>query len=124
MIAASPAAYAYTKGGAHAALYGTVLGPFFLTFFLMFISGLPLSERASAKKRYEKNMHWEEYSNYLQRTCILIPFPPQLYRRMPVFLKRSLFLEFPMYVFDPAKHSDHARPSDEENGDHDRVCNS
>ncbi|POR38663.1 Hypothetical protein TPAR_09351 [Tolypocladium paradoxum] len=42
---------------------------------------------------------------FLTRTSILIPLPPQLYARMPVFLKRTLFLEFPMYVFDPAKHS-------------------
>ena len=34
----------------------------------------------------------------------------------PIFLKRTLFLEFPMYVFDPAKHSDVSKPggADEE----------
>jgi hypothetical protein len=106
MICVSPAAYGYTKGGAHAALYGTILGPFWLTFLFLFISGINLSERPSAKKRYEKGDHWTEYSKYLERTSVLIPFPPQLYVRMPVNLKRTLFLEFPMYVFDPAKHSD------------------
>lgn len=106
MIAVSPAADGYVRGQAYNALYATILGPFFLTILLMFVSGLTLQERPGAKKRYEKDNHWEEYSRYLQRTSILIPFPPQLYSKMPVFLKRTIFLEFPIYVFDPAKHSD------------------
>lgn len=105
-IAVSPAAYHYVSGGAYAALYASMLGPWFLTLLLMFVSGLTLQERPAAKKRYEKDSHWPEYERYLQRTSILIPFPPPLYARMPVFLKRTLFLEFPMYVFDPAKHAD------------------
>jgi hypothetical protein len=104
MMAVSAASY--TKGSAHAALYATILGPIWLTFLLMFISGIPLSERPGAKKRYEKNMHWKEYSAYLNQTSVLIPFPPQLYKKVPMILKRTLFLEFPMYVFDPAKHSE------------------
>ena len=76
---------------------------------LMFLSGLPLSERPGAKKRYEKGDNWDAYARYLKRTSILIPFPPQLYENMPVLLKRTLFLEFPMYVFDPARHSDVAK---------------
>src|SRR6201992_2673756 len=106
MIAVSPAAYGYTKGGGYKALYASILGPFFVTILLMFVSGLTLQERPGAKKRYEKGGHWEEYAHYLNRTSILIPFPPQLYGRMPTILKRTVFLEFPIYVFDPAKHSD------------------
>src|SRR6266498_4615557 len=106
MIAVSPAANGYVTGGACKALYSSILGPFFLTILLMFVSGLTLQERPGAKKRYEKNNHWEEYSRYLNRTSILIPFPPQLYLRMPTILKRTIFLEFPIYVFDPAKHAD------------------
>lgn len=106
MIAVSPAANGYVRGQAYKALYATILGPFFLTILLMFVSGLTLQERPGAKKRYEKNSHWEEYSRYLNRTSILIPFPPQLYEKMPIILKRTIFLEFPIYVFDPTKHSD------------------
>ncbi|KAF1997613.1 oxidoreductase-like protein [Amniculicola lignicola CBS 123094] len=106
MIAVSPAADGYVHGGAYAALYASILGPFFLTALLMFLSGLPLQERPGAKKRYEKGNRWPEYARWLHRTSILIPFPPQLYEKMPVFLKRTVFLEFPIYVFDPAKHSD------------------
>ncbi|PQE20143.1 3-oxo-5-alpha-steroid 4-dehydrogenase protein [Rutstroemia sp. NJR-2017a BBW] len=103
---ASDIAEGYVHGGARSALYASVVGAIFLTTLLMFVSGLTLQERPGAKKRYEKNNHWEEYSRYLNRTSILIPFPPQLYEKMPTILKRTIFLEFPIYVFDPAKHSD------------------
>ncbi|KAL8829262.1 MAG: hypothetical protein Q9191_002108 [Dirinaria sp. TL-2023a] len=109
MIAVSPAAYHYVHGGAFSALYATILGPFFLTVLLMFVSGLPLQERPGGKKRYESGNHWESYAEYTKRTSILIPFPPQLYVRMPTILKRTIFLEFPIYVFDPAKHADQSK---------------
>ncbi len=109
MIVVSPAANGYVKGHAYRALYSTILGAIFLTILLMFVSGLTLQERPGAKKRYEKNNHWEEYSGYLNCTSILIPFPPQLYVHIPTILKRTIFLEFPIYVFDPAKHSDLGR---------------
>jgi hypothetical protein len=106
MIAVSPAADGFVGGQAFKALYATILGPFFLTILLMFVSGLTLQERPGAKKRYEKGNNWESYKRYLDRTSILIPFPPQIYVHLPTFLKRTIFLEFPIYVFDPAKHSD------------------
>ncbi len=112
IIAISPAHRGDVSKSASAALYASVVGPLFLTILLMFVSGLPLSERPGAKKRYEKGSasSWEAYARYLRRTSILIPFPPQLYEKLPVILKRTLFLEFPMYVFDPAKHSDQSKP--------------
>lgn len=109
MIAVSAAADGFVRGQAYKALYASIVGPFFLTILLMFVSGLPLSERPGAKKRYEKGDNWEGYKRYLDRTSILIPFPPQLYVKLPVWVKRTVFLEFPMYVFDPAKHSDGAQ---------------
>lgn len=109
MIAVSPAANGFVHGGGYKALYATILGPIFLTTLLMFVSGLTLQERPGAKKRYENGDHWEEYARYLKRTSILIPFPPRIYERIPTFLKRTLFLEFPIYVFDPEKHSDGAK---------------
>ncbi|CAJ2500485.1 Uu.00g033380.m01.CDS01 [Anthostomella pinea] len=109
MICVSAAADGYVGGQAFKALYATIVGPFFLTILLMFVSGLPLSEQPGAKKRYEKGLNWEGYQHYLNRTSILIPFPPQIYGRLPTLIKRTVFLELPMYVFDPAKHSDVAR---------------
>ncbi|CAD0024811.1 unnamed protein product [Aureobasidium pullulans] len=102
----TPASYNYVQGGAKAALFASIVGPIFLTTLLMFVSGLTLQERPGAKKRYEKGEGWNEYAAYLHQTSILIPFPPALYKKMPVILKRTLFLEFPIYVFDPAKHAD------------------
>ncbi|GAO18630.1 uncharacterized protein UV8b_05455 [Ustilaginoidea virens] len=102
MIAVSPAADGYVAGQAYKALYATILGPVFLTALLLFVSGLPLSERPKAKARYDKNNNWDEYKRWLDRTSILIPFPPRLYEKTPTVLKRTVFLEFPMYVFDPA----------------------
>lgn len=110
MIAVSSAADGYVEGQAYNALYATILGPFFLTLLLMFVSGLPLCERSKAKSRYEKGNNWEGYKRWLDRTSILIPFPPSLYEKMPTFLKRTVFLEFPMYVFDPVKHSNVSKP--------------
>lgn len=106
MLAVTPAGTGYVRGSARAALYASIVGPLFLTGLLLFVSGLPLQERPGAKKRYEKGIKWDEYATYLHRTSILFPFPPALYAKMPKFLKRTLFLEFPMYVFDPAKHAD------------------
>ena len=106
MTCVSPAATDNVHGGARAALYASIVGALFLTVLLMFVSGLPLQERPGAKKRYESGNNWEGYKAWLDRTSMLIPFPPQLYARMPVWIKRTLFLEFPIYVFDPAKHAD------------------
>ncbi|KAF2157425.1 DUF1295-domain-containing protein [Myriangium duriaei CBS 260.36] len=106
MVAVTPAATNYVQGGARAALYASIVGPLFLTILLMFVSGLTLQERPAAKKKYEQGTGWPEYSAYLHRTSMLIPFPPQIYSRLPVWMKRTVFLEFPIYVFDPAKHSD------------------
>jgi len=108
MIAVSPAANGYVHGGAFKALYASILGPILLTTLLLFVSGLTLQERPSAKKRYEAGDNWDSYVRYLQRTSILIPLPPQIYAHVPVWLKRTVLLEFPMYVFDPAKHADGA----------------
>lgn len=110
MIAVSAAPDGHGQGQAYKALYASILAPFFITFLLMFVSGMPLSERPKAKERYEKDNNWEGYKRWLDRTSPLIPFPPQLFEKMPVFLKRTVFLELPLYVFDPAKHSNVKTP--------------
>lgn len=110
MIAVSSAADGFVRGQAYKALYATILGPFFLTLLLLFVSGISLAERPKAKARYENDNNWQGYKRWLDRTSVLIPFPPQLYEKMPTILKRTVFLEFPMYVFDPKKHSSAPQP--------------
>lgn len=111
-IAVSPAAYHYVPpgSGAYAALYSSMLGAFFLTILLLFVSGLTLQERPGAKKKYEADgpdgEKWLEYKRYTERTSILFPMPPAVWVKMPMILKRTIFLELPIYVFDPAKHAD------------------
>ncbi|KAL2755028.1 hypothetical protein ACRALDRAFT_2107240 [Sodiomyces alcalophilus JCM 7366] len=106
MVAISAADTRYVSNQASHALYATILGPVVLTTLILFVSGLPLLERPNAKERFEEDNDWEAYSCYLQRTSILFPFPPRLYENVPTLVKRTLFLEFPMYVFDPARHAD------------------
>jgi len=122
MIAVSSAADGYVGGSAYAALYATIVGPIFLTVLLMFVSGLPLSERPGAKKRYEIGYNWAGYQRYLDRTSILIPFPPQVYVHLPTIIKRTVFLEFPMYVFDPAKHADGPKGQNADDEGHGRSA--
>jgi steroid 5-alpha reductase family enzyme len=111
-LALAPSANGYIPSGSgpYAAQYASIVGPIFLTVLLMFVSGLTLQERPGAKKKYEKagpdGDEWLQYKRYTERTSMLIPFPPQLYAPLPTWVKRSIFLEWPIYVFDPAKHAD------------------
>ena len=120
MIAVSPSAYGYilSGSGSYAAQYAAIIGAFFLTILLMFVSGLTLQERPGAKKKYEADgpngPGWQQFKRWTERTSILIPFPPQLYAPLPTFIKRSVFLEFPIYVFDPAKHADQKKLQERE----------
>jgi hypothetical protein len=75
----------------------------------MFLSGLPLQEVPNAKKRYQKSQNWEAYSQYLRQTSILYPIPPAIYTPLPTFLKRTIFLEFPMYVYNPSMEDEQQR---------------
>ncbi|KAK3112981.1 hypothetical protein LTR53_010191, partial [Teratosphaeriaceae sp. CCFEE 6253] len=95
--------------GAYAALYSSMLGWILLTTLLMFVSGLTLQERPGAKKRYEKGTGWPAYEKWLHDTSILIPMPPAVWSKLPVAVKRTVGLEFPIYVFDPAKHADEGK---------------
>lgn len=91
-----------------------MLGFWFLFILLFFVSGLPLQERPGAKKRYEKGEGWPEYEKYLHDTSIWFMMPPAIWRNLPVLVKRTIGFEWPMYVFDPAKHADQSKVQDRE----------
>ena len=82
---------------------------FLILVLLFFVSGLPLQEVPNAEKRYQKSQNWEGYSEYLRGTSIFFPLPPSLYAPLPIFLKRTLLLEFPLYVFHPTKKDENER---------------
>lgn len=79
--------------GDWAAQIASVTGPLFLTALLLFVSGLPLQEKPTAKRRYEKREGWEEYQVYLKRTSILVPMPRRVWERLPMTLKRTVGFE-------------------------------
>ena len=82
---------------------------FLILVLLFFVSGLPLQEVPNAEKRYRKSQNWEGYSEYLLGTSIFFPLPPWVYALLPIFLKRTLLLEFPIYVFHPTKEDENQR---------------
>lgn len=116
IIAVTPASYgALPSGsGAYAALFASCVGFILLTTLLLFVSGLTLQERPGAKKRYEKGVGWPQYEKYLHDTSILIPMPPAIWSKLPVIVKRTIGCEWPLYVFDPAKHADQDKMQERE----------
>jgi hypothetical protein len=79
----------------------------------MFATGIPTAEKPQARKFYlmshgpdvdGRNANaWRHYKVYLERTSILIPIPPAVYSQFPVWLKRTVLLDFSMYYFDEEK---------------------
>lgn len=86
------------EGAEHAA----VVGPIFITLLLMFVSGIPLLERGWDSK-YGRN---EGYWRYKRRTSVLIPFVPQVYERLPEWVKHTVLLDFKFYNPGPPKEED------------------
>lgn len=115
LIAVTPAAYpslSHLSRSAQAALASSVVGPVFLTVLLLCVSGLPLQEKPGAKKRWERSTdpergdggkEWENYKTYLEETSILVPMPRTVWKRLPVWVKRTVGCEWPMFVFVPER---------------------
>lgn len=103
LIAVAPAAAGAVRGRVAAALWASVVGPVLLVVLLLFLSGLNLQERPGARRRWQSGAGWSEYEGYLRRTSILVPMPRRVWEVLPVVVKRTVGLEFPMYVFDTAK---------------------
>lgn len=70
-----------------------VVGPIFITLLLLFVSGVPLTEKSADKKHGGKEDYWA----YKNRTSVLYTVPPALYEPLPRALKQTFFLDFPMY---------------------------
>lgn len=139
-----------TQGG-HAAQYAAVVSPVFITLLLLFASGLPTAEKPTAQKYFlmshgpnaERGAgKWEEYKvrlvrspmpparalthvpfaqDYVKRTSILLPLPPQLYKRLPSFVKTWLLLDLPIYHFDEDKDGKQALESERQKQENEQA---
>ena len=106
-IAVTPAFHdeANLSGGAKAALHASIVGPILLTLLLLFVSGMNLSERSGARKRWEIGGDvWEGYKAYLDRTSILIPVPRVIWKGLPGWVKGTVGFQWRLYQFAPEVH--------------------
>jgi protein-S-isoprenylcysteine O-methyltransferase Ste14 len=127
LLAISPAVYDGDNGinisqRGHDALLGSLVSPLFTAVLLLFVSGVPLAEKPSQEKYYlmsygvdggktlepyGKTQHepdpWKRMKGYRERTSLVIPLPPMLYKPLPQILKTALFLDLPMFNFDEDK---------------------
>ncbi|KAL0953462.1 hypothetical protein HGRIS_004694 [Hohenbuehelia grisea] len=112
ILCLSPTTNGQLSSARRAAQYGAVVSPAFTVLLLMFASGVPTAEKPQAKRFYllangpdadSANANaWRHYKEYRHQTSILIPIPPAIYKRLPLWLKRTILLDFPMYQFDEA----------------------
>ncbi|KAJ7695158.1 DUF1295-domain-containing protein [Mycena rosella] len=113
ILCLSPTTNGSLSSSAKSAQYAAIFSPIFTVIVLMFGSGVPTSAKPQAKRFYlksygptaheEDSVIWQRYKMYLERTSILVPVPPALYKPLPSILKKTLFLDFPMYQFNEAK---------------------
>lgn len=86
------AAVPVLRGAEHCA----ILGPIFITFILLFVSGIPILEQNADKKHGMK----EEYKAFKKATSVLLPIPPKLYVKFPESIKKSILLDWKLYNKD------------------------
>lgn len=127
LLCVSPALYQGTDAGSisqrgHDALLGSLASPLLTMVLLLFLSGVPTAEKPSQEKYFlmshgieggkslepfGKTQHesdpWKRMKGYRERTSLLLPLPPSLYKPLPSFIKTSLLLDLPIYRFDEKK---------------------
>jgi len=96
------------------AQWAGVVGPLFIVFILLFLSGIPPLE-ASADKKYWTR---EDYQLYKKSVSPLVPLPHFIYRNLPLFLKGLLLCEFPFYSNpqNPKETKEAAKVEDKKEG--------
>lgn len=85
---------------AHSWGWATIVSPLLTFVILMFGSGMPTAEGDNQKRFMKTQRQKELFLIYRNRTSPLIPFPPFLYARLPLLVKRIFFFELPMYETD------------------------
>ncbi|PWN96590.1 DUF1295-domain-containing protein [Tilletiopsis washingtonensis] len=132
LLCISPASSPDISRRGHDALLGSVVSPLFTFCLLMFLSGVPLAEKPTQQKYYlmahaprdgdgslepfgkrqREEDPWRRMQAFRNRTSLLIPLPPALYKPLPTWLKRTVLLDFPFYNFD--EHKDGPKALEEE----------
>ncbi|KAL9940464.1 hypothetical protein V8E36_001169 [Tilletia maclaganii] len=125
LIAISPATDRPTPlvDSSQSALLASVVSPLFTFIILMFLSGVPTAEKPTQQRAFlsshgpdaeeqdplqsYKNQResdpWLRYKAFRERTSLLIPIPPALYRHLPRAVKRTVLLDWGLYRFDESK---------------------
>jgi steroid 5-alpha reductase family enzyme len=84
------------------------LAPLLMTSFLLLaVSGMPLSEKYHAQRMY-RHGNWSVYVDYLNTTSPLIPLPPNIWCRLPSFVK-CILCERTSWSQPPSDASIHIR---------------
>lgn len=120
------------------ALWASIFSPLFTMVLLLFLSGLPLTQKPTGKKFFlmskgpgaderaaqdpEAKTAWTRYDAYVKETSILIPLPNFIYQRFPEFL-RWVLLDFPFYRFNETKDGPQALQEEEKKAKSDAEKN-
>ncbi|KAG8783467.1 hypothetical protein FRC15_005112 [Serendipita sp. 397] len=109
-LSLSPTLKHGVSSGAQKAQYAAIVSPLLTMVILIFGSGIPTAEKPQAKRIYvlshkegasgDELSGWPAYKEYLRSTSILIPIPPAIYRPLPLFIKRWVLLDLPIFHFD------------------------
>lgn len=78
----------------------SLISPLLTMVFLLLLSGMPTAEGAFQKRFMRTKASKAAFLKYRNQTSPLIPFPPPLYARLPLIVKRIAFFELPMYETD------------------------
>ncbi|KAJ9062496.1 hypothetical protein DSO57_1010068 [Entomophthora muscae] len=79
-----------------------VASPIFITWLLLFVSGIPLSEPTKEKKFVEAGEQ-AAYQEYIDSTSAVVPLPNDFYRSLPGFVKSTILMDFPIYRYKGVK---------------------
>ena len=90
--------------------YATILSPLFTMVLLLLVSGIPLAEGKAMARWYGNPDVRDAFDDYFKSTPPLVLFPPALYRRMPLILKRVLCFELDRYAYVESSMNDCEAP--------------
>mmetsp|Transcript_11629 Transcript_11629/g.26879 ORF Transcript_11629/g.26879 Transcript_11629/m.26879 type:complete len:313 (-) Transcript_11629:243-1181(-) len=93
--------------------WATICSPLFTMYILTCFSGIPTSEGQASKRWYDGGEAQQRFEAYFDSTPPLWLFPPSLYRRFPLCLKRVLCFDLPMYEYK----SEVSEPLDQQSRD-------